>query len=195
MPIPPLENTWPVISLKLEIRNLTGENHHGQLEEADLKAAAYKINEIWSQCSIQFVLQSARNVSALQLNIPYLPQGQEDLGKIEAALNPNGYTSIPLTIAGPWNFFDPSSRVYPFGFGWVFHDGKKLGRIGAMVSATKFKDKAAREIMAHELGHVLSLPENGNGEDIMGKGIAQVSMPQCLQTRSFAISALSQFRL
>jgi hypothetical protein len=196
MPTPPLESAWPKISLKLEIRNLTDVDGSGKLDEKDLRAAATSINEIWSECSIQFVLQKVRNVSAAALKVAYVPQGQEDLGKLEAALNPSGnYASIPLTIAGPWTFYDPASGVYPFGYGWVFHDGQKLNRIHAMISSTRFKVKTSREIMAHELGHALSLPENGSGDDIMGKGVGHVSMPQCLQTRAFAISALSQFRL
>ena len=195
-PVPP--ERLPLITLRLDIRNLTGPGNEGGRTEAELSRPIEGVNEIWRQCGIRFAARETVNVSAERFNIPYRPASQEDLGRIAEALNPEGFAradALPLTYAGPWRFFDGGTGVFPTGLGWVFvnADGT-LNRIGAMVDATKPHGQYGAEIVGHELGHALSLPDNGISGNLMcGGSPAQLTADQCAQARSFARSALLRF--
>src|SRR5256885_16536238 len=115
---------------------------------------------VWSQCSIRFVTRSVANVLAVQSGMPYPPQSRADLERIAHALNPNGFNqAIPVTIAGPWNFYDPDFKLYLNGLGWVFYVQAGVIRIGAMMSSLKLSKPEGTAIIAHELGHTPSLPD------------------------------------
>ncbi len=191
----PLESGWPLISLYVDVRNLTGPGGTGTLPESKLASRIDEVNKIWSQCAIKFVVHSALNVSAEKLKIPYSPRSQDDLGKIAEALNPHGYhDAVPLTFAGPWNFYDSRSGLYLNGLGWVFTNNQGLDRIGAMVSATKIFIPAGGAIIAHELAHALSLPHVANPKNLMGPGGTEdLTEDQCKQARNFSEIALREF--
>ena len=136
--------TWDEVTLRLDVRNLTGPSDAGKLTWEQMTAKLEEVNRIWSTCQIRFVSRSASNVAAASLQIPYEPQSQGDLHKIARALNPNGFNgAIPLTIAGPWNFFDHETGVWLHGLGWAFYRpaDKQVVYIGAMIGAQRLNEK------------------------------------------------------
>lgn len=192
----PLEPGLPELKLKVDFRNLMGPQNAGKLDEKDMEARLESANEVWNQCSVRFVARSVSNISSVPMGIPYTPKSQDDLGKIATALNPNGFGAIPLTVAGPWNFFDSGSGLYLNGLGWVFVNEKGLDRIGAMISANKFFDRSAGPIIAHELAHALSLPHAAEAKNLMGAaGTNDLTVEQCRQARRFAELTLREFLL
>jgi hypothetical protein len=183
------------IQLRLNFRNVVAPDGKGRLSTRKAMPLFREINSIWKQCGIQFALTHFGNTSAKQLDLPYPPQSQADLSTIDAKMNARGFGgAIPLTIAGPWSFFDPISQVYLNGLGWVYANGTGVSKVGAMMSAKKLVAPEAGLILAHELGHALSLPEGGDGT-LMGPGTPVLSADQCEKTRAFAQAYLGEFRV
>ena len=193
----PLQPGWSTVSIRVDVRNLVGPNSAGKISEDDIRSRVGAANDVWSQCAVKFVPRVAENVSAEPLAIPYKPQSQSDLSSIAQALNPNGFHgAIPLTFAGPWGFFDQSSGLYLIGLGWVFKNAQGIDRIGAMIGAQHIFRPGAGPIIAHELGHALSLPHTVEINNLMGRnGTRDLTMDQCNQARSFAETALKDFLL
>lgn len=182
------------IRLRLDVRNVVGPNGEGKISELTLGTAVRAASMIWSQCSISFVPRAFENVSTERLGIAFFPKGQEDLGRLAAALNPKGFRgAIPFTVAGKWKFYDSQTGVYPYGLGWVFLDGSRVSRIGAMISSDRLLTEAGPLIIAHELGHALSLPEGGSANNLMGVGNSRINPDQCITARSFAEDSLREF--
>lgn len=195
-PMPPLEPALPPLSLKVDLRNLTGPDEAGRLEESELISKLDAANRVWSQCAIQFSPRSFANVSTQALGVPYAPQSQDDLSRIASALNPDGFTAIPLTVAGKWEFHDNGSGLFLTGLGWVFTNSSGIDRIGAMISNTKLSDPSAGPIIAHELAHALSLPHTAEERNLMGKaGTNELTREQCNQARGFAQNSLRSLLL
>lgn len=190
-----LERSWPTLILKIDVKNLVGPQDAGKLTNEQLKSRVDAANEVWTQCAIQFVPRVVQNIEAQALNVPYRPQSSEDLSKIAATLNPNGFEkALPFTIAGPWNFYDKTSGLYLTGLGWVFMNGPKINRIGAMVSADKAFLPKGGPIIAHELAHALSLPHTVEAQNLMGSaGTNTLTHDQCVQARKFAQSSLATY--
>ncbi|MCM2279104.1 MAG: hypothetical protein NDJ89_13595 [Oligoflexia bacterium] len=191
-PLASLDPGWRPITLRVDVRNLTGPEHAGRIEEARLARRLEEVNRVWSQCAVSFVPRSVTNVSAPNLGIPYEPRSQEDLSRIAAALNPSGFPALPLTVAGPWGF-EEKDGFRLSGLGWVFTSPRGIERIGAMISSTKFHDVSAAPIIAHELAHALSLPHVAEPGNLMGPGGTNELTPgQCLQARRFSEVTLGE---
>lgn len=191
-----LQSEWSTITLRVDVHNMVGPKDAGKLKKGVLRSRLAKANLVWSQCGIQFKPHVVNNVVAADLNVPYVPASQTDLSKIAAALNPNGFhDAIPLTFAGPWNFYDAGTGVYLIGLGWAFmKNPTTIDHIGAMVDATRIFLPQSGLIIAHELGHTLSLPDGGGHDTLMGAGGTQnLTLNQCTQARGFAESALTGF--
>ena len=184
------------LTLNLDVRNVTGPLGMGKLGAADLRAGVEAANKVWEQCSISFTALSATNVAAETLGVAYEPKSQDDLSRLAAALNPHGFGhAIPLTIAGPWNFYDKPTGLFLTGLGWVFTGpGGGIDRIGAMVGSGKIHDPIAGLIIAHELAHALSLPHVTEKDNLMGPGgTIRLTPEQCRQAREFAGTTLASF--
>jgi hypothetical protein len=198
-PLPALDPNWTKISVRVDVSNLVGPGETGKIPEEDLVSKVGGINEIWSQCALEFVPRTASNISTEKLKIPYGPKSQEDLSKIAEALNPNSSFNggIPLVVAGPWNFYDAGTGLYLSGLGWVFTGtANRVDRIGAMVDSQKFYRPRGPAIIAHELAHALSLPHIGELKNLMGPGgTDDLTRDQCLQARQFTQEKLRTFLL
>jgi hypothetical protein len=197
-PMKSIEVTWPKLEIRVDVRNLVGPQEAGKLDEPAMRSRVIAANQVWSQCSIEFVARDIENVSTEALNIPYTPKSQDDLGKIANALNPNAdfKNAIPLTFAGPWGFYDPNSGLYLTGLGWAFWEQSKVTRIGAMVDNQKIFLASGGPIIAHELGHALSLPHTVEPNNLMGRnGTNDLTSDQCKQARGFALGMLKSFLL
>jgi hypothetical protein len=183
--------------LNLDVRNVTGPRGAGSLPLSDLKAGVEAANRVWEQCSIRFVAKHAANVAADELGVAYEPRSQDDLSRLASALNPHGFgDEIPLTIAGPWRFYDSQSGLYLTGLGWVFtKDSGGIDRIGAMIGSQKIHAPVAGLIIAHELAHALSLPHVSEKDNLMGPGgTFRLTPGQCQQAREFAGTSLRAFK-
>lgn len=185
----------PAIRIRLDFRNVLGPAGQGALSAKKGAKLLTEVNDVWSQCGIQFRLRRFGNESAKALALPYPPQSMDDLSVIAQKLNPRGFRepnlALPLTIAGPWSFV--YNGVWLNGLGWVFTNAQNgVDKIGAMMSAKKLDAPEGGLILAHELGHALSLAEGGDGT-LMGPGTPFLSVGQCQQTRSFALRYLGQF--
>ena len=194
-PIKKLEIDWDEFSLRLDVTNLIGENNEGYLPNEVMLQRISEVNFIWAQCSIQFYVRSVANISATALSVPYRPQSQEDLSKIAAAINPNGFDgAIPLTFAGYWGFKDSYSGFYLHGLGWVFIDGQnKIDRVGAMIGSNKFNEEYAASLISHELGHALALDHWREADNLMAGG-QKLTQKQCNDARFFAQTILADFQ-
>jgi hypothetical protein len=184
------------ITLRLDVRNVTGVSDKGKLAVSDLRSRVGAANEVWSQCEIRFSSRSARNVSARDLGVSYEPKSQSDLSRLAEALNPHGFKeAIPLTIAGPWKFYDPQSGLYLTGLGWEFTTPQgRLDRIGAMIDSQRVHSPIAGLLIAHELAHALSLPHVVETDNLMGPGgTSKLTVDQCRQAREFASTVLVGF--
>ncbi|MCM2323261.1 MAG: hypothetical protein NDJ90_08355 [Oligoflexia bacterium] len=193
----PLDPSWTEITLRVDLRNLSEALENGQeigkIAESQLRERLNEVNRIWSQCGLRFAPRVVANVRASSLGVPYQPQSQEDLSRLAAALNPSGFTALPVTVAGPWTFRE--GGYFLTGLGWAFTRGDRIDRIGAMISATKFFDVSAAPIIAHELAHALSLPHVPEGRNLMGPGgTNELTSEQCRQARRFADAALGELR-
>ena len=155
------------------------------------------INQVWSQCGIEFLPARLANVSAGDLKVSYSPRSEGDLSAIAAALNPQGYgNTLPLTIAGAWNINNNGWIIS--GLGWAFvRPNHELDHIGAMVDAKSLQGPNAADLLAHELGHALSLQHATEESNVMipeahtlGK---RFSVAQCEQARGFTQSVLQRF--
>lgn len=192
-PIPALDSSWPSLRLRADIANLTGPGGAGKADEAVLVARIDSVNEIWSQCAVKLVVRAIRNVDAAEAGVSYEPGSQEDLVAISAALNPQGFTSaLPVTVAGQWNFFDPSSQVLLHGLGWVAVSGGKVDTIAAMIGRQHLDRPDAGALVAHEVGHALLLPHSPAPDNVMAGG-NRLNRDQCEHSRSFLKSRLAGF--
>lgn len=192
IPAPPSEQE---LVLRLDFKNLTGPDGEGLLTKEEMTSLLVRVNEIWSQCSVRFVTRLVENVNARSLGVPYQPKSQDDLSRIAAALNPGGFDhAIPLTVAGPWEFFDRNTGLFLHGLGWVFTraDGAGIERIGAMIDARKIRWRTHGEIIAHELGHTLSLSHHPDPANVMN-GDSKLTPEQCTQARGFSLARLPGF--
>jgi len=197
MPAKPLESieaAWTDVSIRLDVRNLAESDEAGTLPVELMKARVDENNRYWSLCAIKFVPRTVANVSAQKLNIPYPPQSQGELSTLASVLNPNGKFdgAIPFTFAGPWNFYDKQSKLFLHGLGWFFMTGDKIDHIGAMIASQRIHRPEAPLLMAHELGHALTLGHTSEPDNIMGVG-ERFSRVQCMQARAFALTALAGF--
>lgn len=194
LPVIPASDAW--ITLRLDVRNLTGPADAGRLAASVLRSRVEAANLVWSQCSIRFTPRSARNVSARDLGVSYEPKSQDDLSRLAGALNPHGFKSaIPLTIAGPWRFYDAGTGLYLTGLGWVFTNQRgALDRIGAMIDSRRVHLPIAGLLIAHELAHALSLPHVAERDNLMGAGgTSKLTSDQCRQAREFVSTTLVGF--
>jgi len=185
------------ISVRLDVRNITGPAGTGRLEASDLRSRVQAANEVWAQCSIRFTPKSARNVAARDLGVAYEPKSQDDLSRLAGALNPHGFNNaIPFTVAGPWRFYDPQSGLYLTGLGWAFTtDQGVIERIGAMIDSQRVHLPVAGLLIAHELAHALSLPHVTEKDNLMGPGgTSKLTPDQCRQARGFAATSLAAYR-
>ncbi len=194
-PLTQLEPSWPELKLRIDVRNLVGPNEAGKLTVEQLDSRVEANNLVWAQCGIRFIARARINVTAGELGIPYEPKSEEDLSKIAVALNPHGFDgAVPLTVAGPWQFYDPHVGLWLHGLGWVFTLGQKIDRIGAMVSALRIFLPTGGAIIAHELAHALSLPHVAESDNLMGPGGTNtLTLAQCRQARNFSETALADF--
>jgi hypothetical protein len=195
-----LAATALLIVLRVDVRNVTGPANAGELKTWEqVTSALDEVNQIWSACGIRFVSRSAENVSAEALKVPYEPKGQEDLARLESALNPAGHKdSIPVTIAGPWNFYDTLSGFWLHGLGWSFYlpAEKRILRMGAMIGSQRLAEKHGGRLLGHEIGHALSLSHTTQ-DTLMKVGLemgATLSETECQQARQFSETYLAGFR-
>jgi len=202
IPIPPrvalapLRTGWPALKIRVDVRNTTGADDTGKLTPEELRSRLVATNDVWAQCSVEFVARSSENVSAAAMDLPYEPKSQDDIQRVLAKLFPNTPTeAIPVMFAGPWNFFDPAYGVYLQGIGWYWMDGLgKVSKIGAMVATQRLFSPIGGALLAHELAHALSLPHTAEPKNLMGAaGTMDLTLPQCVQARDFAHSALKGF--
>jgi hypothetical protein len=187
-----------LLRIRVDLRNLIDQDRQGGVELAQLLAPLTDSNQVWGRCAIQFSPQSFANVSASELRVPYHPQNEGDLSQIAAALNPSGYDgAIPFTIAGKWGFHDAGQGVWLHGLGWAFTDTSgNILRIGAMIGQERLVDPDVGNLIAHELGHTLSLPHSETRGNLMGRGTdmgAQLTFDQCAAARRFAEAHLRGF--
>lgn len=195
-PLEALEPAWEKVSLRVDVRNLIATEAAAKIPEAKLSQRLEEVNLLWSQCSIRFVVRKAENVAAAKVGAPYPPKNEGDLSTIAGALNPHGFDgAIPVTVAGPWNYFDAGTGLFPHGLGWVFTNGNgKVDRIGAMVAAQKLDHETAALVIGHELGHALSLPHVSDPNNLMLGG-PSLMREQCVQARRFIEIALQEFQV
>lgn len=194
--LPTLASGWKPISLRVDVKNLMDDDSNHRIADELLVDRMKLVNNTWSQCAIRFLVRSTGNVSSKDLKVKFNPTSQGDLSELAHALNPKGFKgAIPVTVAGPWSFFDPNTGVFPFGLGWVFPGNTEkdpVSRIGAMISIKKIHGDDAGLIIAHELGHALSLGHSADGENLMLGG-PKLVREQCDQARGFAERFLAEF--
>jgi hypothetical protein len=192
----PLEKNWAEIPLRVDMRNLTSDGVEGKISEAVLQTKLEAANGVWSQCSIRFIPRKIENVNAKLLEVPYRPQSQGDLSLVHGKIAPGeDHDSIPLTVAGPWTFYDQGSGLYLHGLGWVFLNGNgKPINIGAMIGSNLLGHPQVGSLIGHELGHALSLSHSSLGDNVMAGG-NHLTMDQCNQARGFAEQWLTALRV
>lgn len=192
------KQVWPEMNLRLDIGNWEGPKREGHLSDRQLSKKIEEINDVWLQCGIRFVPRRIVIAQSHRMGLPYEPASQSDALKIWTALHPlKGMDGgIPLAISGPWKFFDPDYGLFLKGLGWFFARGDgSLERIGAMVSNDKIHDTTAGALMAHELGHVLSLGHSPAKDNLMGGAQPPGLTPsQCVQSRTVAKSYFRDYQ-
>lgn len=166
----------------VDLHHLTESESTEGLPNDFLSETIQAVNEVWSICEIRFEVRSRRAVSAARLGVPYRPQKMDDLSLIAQAVEPGGYRgAIPFTVAGDWG-------LGLYGLGWAFsrNDSGVIDRVGAMIDVKQLTQPHRVELIAHELGHALSLPHYPKSGNVMSGGALVLIEEQCAQARNFA---------
>ena len=174
--------------LKTELRNIVGPSSE-RMDRVELVTRIVEVNRILAQCSIRLEVNAFANIEASKLGVTDSPASMNDLALVASKLNPNGFPALPVTVAGKWDVVDRGTRL--FGLGWVFMSNHGIDRIGAMISNAQIHLETAAAVIAHEVGHALSLSDVQERDNLMGTGGTHtLTRDQCAQARRFARNSL-----
>jgi hypothetical protein len=139
------------------------------------------VNTLWSQCHIQFYVESYTQIDPKSYGLAYSSSTSDDLQSVRGALS-DGNTLL-VAITGQWsgNLGSQSANAWtslpPVGpFGSVFEQ-----------SVAKYPN-----LIAHELGHSLNLSHESDSFNVMNPVVYSNSLnltdTQCSEARATAIS-------
>jgi hypothetical protein len=139
------------------------------------------VNAIWSQCRIDFTLDSYASVDPRAYGLPYQPASQGDLNATRARFS----TADALLVAGTGDWVGDLGA----GKANAWSVLPPLGPFGAV-----FERAVAgfSGVVAHELGHTLNLEHRDDPFDVMDPVVYQSSInltdDQCREARATAVS-------
>ena len=172
-----------VIMLAVKFVEFADDKNTPVLSRDSANVVIAEINQIYSQCQLKLTLQDYQIVTPADVGLDYSTRSMDELDGIRAPFN----TAKELVVinTGPWDHA---------GMGvanaWTAMPGETLS--GAVIEAPVAGDAP---LVAHELGHYLSLDHVADEGNIMNPIVYDTSKRidpyQCLAMRQTAQSVLS----
>lgn len=140
-----------------------------------------EMNALWSQCNLSFVIEEYAQVNPAAYNLAYQTANKADLTTIRQTFQ-DDHTLLVVTT-GTWN--RAGTLGYDYANAWTTMPGSSIS--GAVLE----KPVAANSnLIAHELGHYLSLDHVGDQYAMMNPTIYSYSeniyQSQCNEARQAA---------
>ncbi|MCM2279904.1 MAG: M10 family metallopeptidase domain-containing protein [Oligoflexia bacterium] len=178
------ESAAPAVTLALKFVEYTDSAGKPVLSQEALAAMTEKMNGIFAPCGVRLVLEEVQNVEPTNFGLTYSLDSLSSLDRIRAQFdNPK---QLVVVNTGEWNHNNVGSAN-----AWTTMPGESPS--GAVIEAP-VADFA--EIVAHELGHYLSLDHVSDQSNLMNPVIYSSSRGldagQCEALRQSAQSDRAQ---
>ena len=151
------------------------------LSQAQAQANLSGVNQLWSQCHVQFTLESYQAVAASSFGLPYSPTEQDALADVRSTFE-NSDTLL-VTATGQW------SGTLGAGAANAWTELPATGPFGVVMEASV---SSVSGLLAHELGHYLDLQHTSDVYNVMNPTVFANSIniidSQCSTARATAIS-------
>lgn len=151
------------------------------VDQSQAAANVQGINSVWTQCQVQFTLETYQAVNPATLGLPFAPATQDDLGSARQALQ--GSTTLLVTTSGQWTGDLGAATANAWSV---------LPPEGPFGSVLEASVATIPNLIAHELGHQLNLVHVADQYDVMNPIIYSNSLnmtdDQCSMARATAIS-------
>lgn len=169
------------IKLALKFVELLPQDGSLVLNEVGVKKLLQKVNSIYSQCNIEFDLEEYSTVHPDEFKLPKHPNSLGEMENFRKPFDDSRYFVIVKT--GKWDH----QKVGPAN-AWTAMPGDLPSGVVIESPVSTFAG-----IVAHELGHYLSLYHKENSQNLMNPLIYQDSTrltpSQCGHMRSSALQA------
>ena len=151
------------------------------VSQAEASANVKNINSLWSQCHIQFYLESFQAINSSSYGLEYESSTMDELSKVRSSLASS--TQMLVVTTGVWG----GSLGAQSANAWT--ELPPVGPFGAVVEGSVGQ---YYNIVAHELGHYLNLVHVSDQYNVMNPVVYSNSMniidTQCSMARATAIS-------
>jgi hypothetical protein len=146
--------------LCLALRFVTYEDPEGQAAESDHEVSdtIRGVNEIWRECGIEFQVDDFRPVNPAQFALHYRTANYSELDQIRKVFRSRD--ALLVVVTGPWDRAGSLGNTHANA--WTNLPGEAL--YGSILEKGVGK---APNLLAHELGHYLSLDHVEEAGDVM----------------------------
>jgi len=135
-------------------------------------------NRIWRDCGIQFQLEDYQSVQPQSYELRYQTRNYEELNEIRGAFNEPGMLLVVAT--GRWD--RSGSLGNSWANAWTNLPGERYYGVVLERAVTSYP-----QILAHELGHYLSLDHKNDARSLMnpvvGRDSIDLSRQECKEAR------------
>lgn len=175
----------PIIALPVSVHLLQSEQHsklNSNTTRAVVENIFLYVNQIWSQAGVQFVVRTIEPLQALQ--VPSQRWPQRDRNWVKSAIPMDKLTAPAIHVCF---IHDMGPNGFYYGQPAVVKDAVKLRNVSGGT------DQHVARVLAHELGHALSLQHREQHTNLMASATTGFSLNEMeiKEARRLALSWLN----